>query len=180
MASGLPAGNNWRARRQPHHSGLTWHGYNYRHTPGWKPSESRRRSRRPASDSSANLPSARADAVEPISHLAKRGTAGPNQFSGPSGHWSPPRAASACPRGPTATPQPPHPRALPHGRFGKPACCRNNGAGNDGTSSTGGPNRKCNCLTQTLEVVIIGSRIRCHTGQLSGSERASPKRRAVS
>ena len=129
---------------------------------------------------SSTVASARANTVEPISHLAKHGTAGPNQFSGPSGHWSPPRAASACPRGPTATPQPPHPWALPHRRFGKPACCQNNGAGNDGMSSTGGPNRKCNCLAQTLEVVIIGSRIRCHTGQLSSSELASPKRRAVS
>ena len=179
VASGLPARNNWRVRWQSHHSGLTWHSYNCRHTPGWKPPESRQRSRRPVSDSSANLPSARANTVKPTSHLVKRDTTGPNQSSGPSGHWSPPRAASACPCGLTATPQPPHPRALPHGQFGKPVCWRNSGAGNNGTSSTGGPNRKCNCSTQTLEVMIIGSQVRCHTGRLSGFEPASPKRRAV-
>ena len=48
------------------------------------------------SDSSTNLPSAQTDTVDSTSHLVKCGTTGPNQSSGPSGHWSPPRAASAC------------------------------------------------------------------------------------
>ena len=96
---------------------------------------------------STNLPSAQADTVKSISHWAKCGTTGPNQFSDPSGHWSPPRAALACPCGLTATQQPPHPQALTHRQFGKPTCCWNNSAGNDGTSSTGAPNCRCNCLT---------------------------------
>ena len=68
VASGLPAGNNLKVRWQSYHFGLTWHGYNYRHTSGWKPLESRQRFRRPVSGSSANLPSAWADIIKPISH----------------------------------------------------------------------------------------------------------------
>ena len=63
-----PAGNNSKVRWQSYHFGLTWYGYNYRHTSGWKPLESRQRFRRPVSGSSANLPSAWADIIKPISH----------------------------------------------------------------------------------------------------------------